>query len=401
MSGIPHTNITRMVVKNYRSLADVDIALHPLTVLVGENGSGKSNTLDVLRFVRDVMTDGFELALFKRGRADEVRCWEASPMEEIRIHLYFEGPSFKGDYSLAFGASLSNLDQCLKSERLFLTAPGKEDMLLEAVDGKLVRYPEQLGVMPMGHPFNEYHAKPRYQTTPFLSQLAIFSERIEAVRHFLASMNFYDISPERLRSPQKAHLPFPLREDGANLATTLRELKRGDVASQIVSALEVAVRGFRDYSVEQTGSFGSLATKLHYQVNGRCRTTDLCHEADGMIRFLAILTALYQNRALSPLTIEEPEKAIFPRALGLCSDVLEEAAISYQVLVTTHSTDLIDQFPVDSFLVVEKEDGLTQIGPIIENQRHSVAKKWFSLGEMMQMEGLQREKEEEKQLCLP
>ncbi len=50
MSEIPHTNITRMVVKNYRTLVDVDIALTPLTVFVGKNGVGKSNVIDVLRF---------------------------------------------------------------------------------------------------------------------------------------------------------------------------------------------------------------------------------------------------------------------------------------------------------------------------------------------------------------
>jgi len=58
MIDIHHTLITRLKVKNYRSLADVDIALSPLTVFVGENGTGKSNLIDLLRFVRDALTDG-------------------------------------------------------------------------------------------------------------------------------------------------------------------------------------------------------------------------------------------------------------------------------------------------------------------------------------------------------
>jgi len=47
MSQIPHTNITRLVVKNYRSLADIDIGLSPLTVLVGKNAVGKSNVMTI------------------------------------------------------------------------------------------------------------------------------------------------------------------------------------------------------------------------------------------------------------------------------------------------------------------------------------------------------------------
>jgi predicted ATPase len=65
MSQIPHTNMTRLVVKNYRSLADIDIRLSPLTVFVGKNAVGKSNVIDVLRFVRDVLVNGFEQATSK------------------------------------------------------------------------------------------------------------------------------------------------------------------------------------------------------------------------------------------------------------------------------------------------------------------------------------------------
>ena len=78
MSGVPHTLITRLVIKNYRSLADVEIALSPLTILVGENATGKSNTIDVLRFVRDVIKDGFDMALQNRGGLSALRCWYAT-----------------------------------------------------------------------------------------------------------------------------------------------------------------------------------------------------------------------------------------------------------------------------------------------------------------------------------
>jgi predicted ATPase len=77
---------------------------------------------------------------------------------------------------------------------------------------------------------------------------------------------------------------------------------------------------------------------------------------------------------------------------------LEEATLRYQVLVSTHSPDLIDHLPVDSFLIVEKENDVTKIGPLMSNQRSSIEKKLFSAGEIMQMEGLQRE---EREGCQP
>jgi predicted ATPase len=154
------------------------------------------------------------------------------------------------------------------------------------------------------------------------------------------------------------------------------------------------LKGFRDYSIAETN--GLLVPKLHYCVqNGRVKevAAELQHEADGTIRFLAILAALYQERYLSPLSIEEPEKALYTDGVGMLCDVLREASVSYQVIITTHRPDLIDNLPVDSLLVVEKDAnaGITKIGPLSESQRSSVEEKLFSIGELMQMEGLQRE----------
>ena len=58
--------LTRLRVKNFRSIADIDIPLSPLTVLVGPNGSGKSNVVDALRFVRDVFARGLDQAVMDR-----------------------------------------------------------------------------------------------------------------------------------------------------------------------------------------------------------------------------------------------------------------------------------------------------------------------------------------------
>jgi len=121
------------------------------------------------------------------------------------------------------------------------------------------------------------------------------------------------------------------------------------------------------------------------------RSSNLLSEADGTIRMLAVLTALYQERYLSPLIIEEPEKALYPDALAVCSDVLQEAAFSYQVLITTLSPDLITELPLDSLRVVEKENDLTKIGPISNHQYEAIEDQLFSAGALMRIEGLEPE----------
>jgi len=106
---------------------------------------------------------------------------------------------------------------------------------------------------------------------------------------------------------------------------------------------------------------------------------------------LAILTALYQDPSRSLLTIEEPELTIHPGALGVLRDVLQEASLRSQVVITTHSPDLISGFPAGVLRAVEKANGVTQVGPVSDAQREAIEEMLFFPGELMRMEGLHTE----------
>jgi predicted ATPase len=108
---------------------------------------------------------------------------------------------------------------------------------------------------------------------------------------------------------------------------------------------------------------------------------------------LGILTALYQDPPLALITIEEPELAIHPGALGVLCDILLEASTRSQVIITTHNPDLIDRFPSQMLRVIEKVAGITYAGPISSVQLQAVKEKLFSPGELMRIEGLRLESE--------
>jgi len=121
------------------------------------------------------------------------------------------------------------------------------------------------------------------------------------------------------------------------------------------------------------------------------RASYLGQESDGTIRMLGILAALYQDPAQPFLSIEEPEANIHPGALAVLASVLDEASLRGQVLVTTHSPDMLDHLPAESFLVVEKVGDTTHVGPLDASQLASVRKRLFTPGELLRMEGLQRQ----------
>jgi len=382
MSEIPPL-ISRLAVRNYRSLKDVDVGLRPLTVLVGENGTGKSNLIDVLRFVRDALTSGLEQAILMRGGMSALHCWFADHREPISIHLEFEGPEseWSGSYGLTFVSCDGAAGQSEKLSLRTVDATGPKKLFFEVVDGQL-RGSRHLPnpVMPDSNQL-------------YLSQLARLNPAVKIVHDLLAKMSFYDLKPDTLRQPQAlASTPFPLLESGENLASALLELQKREEEYLITESLDVIAYGLTGYNVEQVN--GHLVTKLHYTFhNGHTRaiSSQLRDEADGTIRMLALLTALYQDRFPSLLTIEEPEKTLYTTALGVCSELLDEATLRYQVLITTHSSDLINDFEGDSFLVVEKDSGITKIGPLIKFQKDILSQKNFLPGELMQMQGLFRE----------
>ena len=99
------TFITRVVLKNYKSIAACDVRLRPLMFLVGPNGAGKSNFLDALRFVADALNSSRDHALRDRGGIKEVRRQSKGRPNRFSIHLEFTLPeSFTGYYTIRIGA---------------------------------------------------------------------------------------------------------------------------------------------------------------------------------------------------------------------------------------------------------------------------------------------------------
>ena len=100
------TFLKRVVVRNYKSIGNCDIRLQPLTYLVGANGSGKSNFLDALHFVRDALAGSLDNTVNERGGLSEVRRRSSSHPNHFGIRLEFLLPGGEsGHYAFNIGAS--------------------------------------------------------------------------------------------------------------------------------------------------------------------------------------------------------------------------------------------------------------------------------------------------------
>ena len=171
-----------------------------------------------------------------------------------------------------------------------------------------------------------------------------------------------------------------------NLGAVLLAIRATPYGDEIDRALALLVDGVTGYAVAQAGS--TLVPQILYGLDD---ARDLGLESDGTIRLVALLAAMYQPVAPSILVLEEPEVGLHPGVLGALAELIEEASTRMQVLVTTHSPDLIDRFDPDVVRIVEKVDGESVIGRVDPTQRDLIHKRLYRPSELMRIEGLVRE----------
>ena len=424
-------SITKVWAKNFRSIEFAELELDPLTVLVGPNASGKSNLMDIVGFLGDAARHGLETATTRRGGIDAIG--RKSPTgrvlgPEIGVQYRFQNGTL--DYTLALTRKGAGEYQVKReSAKLEPTDSGVRPVEVSLANGRLTRpnlkrmlaQAESKGTEDFGRAnrlagiVNQLVADSDRQDTllmspepsplPWLLTLllagselrendstSLWRGSLEGTREVLARIGLYHIFPNSLRDPQKVADSHPLATGGENLASTLRDMKqrKSRVLEELKGALTFAVPGIRDIRVSHAGSF--YVVELYHERNGgneKGSWFDLSHESDGTIRLLALLTALFQDPAPSLIGLEEPELAIHPGAMAVLSDTMREAALRGQVLVATHSPDLIDRLPIESIRAVTSEDGSTKVGRVTEHQLASVTQHLFTAGELHGMEGLQ------------
>ena len=385
--------ITRVQVKNYRSLGDVNLAMGPLVILVGRNGAGKSTFLDVLRFVRDGLRHGLENAVLDRHGFASLRRWSPRRPYDVEIGISVEEHNFWGQYSFVLasgpeGTYRVKRESCSVGHKVSQRFRKIEDQF-ETKNGKWITMPER--VLKRGR------KQPSLQPTELaLPGMAVFSPLYYRLRRNLQA-SFYSIFPNTLREPQKPSTEKVLTDHGDNFASVVRRLDREkDWFPDLLGALRRVADGVSDLHVKEVG--GYLVTELkHDDLSGDSVAVDnspwfeLAQESDGTVRMLAMLVALYQRVPRTLIGLEEPENALHPGALAVLSDVLREATRRHQILIATQSPDLISRFKADELRVVERSLGTTKIGRMDEMQRETIEEQLFSAGDLLRIEGLRRE----------
>ena len=382
--------IKRIHVENFKSFKELDVQLGPLNVVIGANASGKSNFVEVFRFLRDIVTQGLGNAVSLQGDVEYLRNTKLSASERLIMEVTWDDDmgfqlvgktkedSFRllrantQEISYRFALSFSSRDfeihedtLLLKFDRLDTTDShrkpathfGPGSIRFTNNDGNISTQPNMpegldLHLDYMSVLYGEQKQSPP-KTLLLETTLDRFGLSYVPVSRSFSNIAIYDFDP---KLPKKA-VPITgtreLAENGSNLALVLRHILEDKGKKRMFTNLIQDLLPFvEDFKVEKYAD-RSLILELQ-EAYSREIFLPASFMSDGTINLAAFIIALYfEERPLAIL--EEPERNIHPYLISRIMSMLNEVSARKQIIVTTHNAEFVKYASLDSLLLVARD----------------------------------------------
>ncbi|MDE0040129.1 MAG: AAA family ATPase [Gammaproteobacteria bacterium] len=345
------SNVTHLTVRGFKSITALDrFELGSLNVLIGPNGAGKSNLLGLFRMMGALANGRLRLFVAKEDGPDALLYRGRKHTSKMEIELAFPNLSY----------------------RVGLTAVGEHLVLTHEETN--------LGWIGKGHHESDLSVTERTESDPFARFLR---EAMSDWRVF----HFHDTTIEAgMRQSWSARDNIQLHSTGRNIAPFLRVIKERhpDNYRQILHTVRLAAPYIEDFLYRGEASERLGLEWLEKDVDpGILGPRQL---SDGTIRLICLATLLLQPTQMQPSTIliDEPELGLHPFALTLLAELLEAASASRQILVSTQSADLVNEFEAKHIITVGRRDGRSEFNRPDEHE----LREWlaeYAIGDLWRM----------------
>ncbi len=359
--------LTRLQVKNFRSLGDVSVDVHPINVFFGPNGSGKSTLLEAIRLVKDCVSRDVEEAARTRNNGFGMLRQGVNKSKCISIRL----ETTLSGYALLLGFSRGQI-QPYAGEVLW---PKEKEvpLIFRRIGGDTADfcYHEENPPVRTRLTFPEKLALIQYMQGTEPIPPDVFN-----LRNLLNSVHFYhshyiDLYGLKQRGSESG-IGITLREDCGNLWSVLRNIRdKSAIDSRyatIISFMQKSFPNFKDLVFEQTGPNAVYASFVE---KDRQDPIPVLGVSEGHLQMLIHLTALFSEEAdqKSLIILDEPETSLHPYAISVFAEAVKQATKEWnkQVFIATHSPVLISQFdPEDLLATGLDESGQTVLTRVSE-----------------------------------
>lgn len=314
------------------------IPLGDLTVLLGANGSGKSNLVSFFKLLNFMTTGALQQYVGKQG-VSRLLFYGAKTTESIWFKLQFESEVANDTYEVKLSHGLP--------DRLF-------------VSGEKVTYHK---VSPPSPRPQEYYLTAGGDESGLGNDARITSKVLHGLLAGIRTYQFHDTSnTAKIKDRGYVDDAKYLRSDAGNLAAFLKMLKEHDsyrkYYARIVRHIQVVMPQFGDFDLEQIPG-----NKDYVRLNWKdSYSNDYLFDpdqiSDGSLRFMALVALLLQPPDLMPnfIVLDEPELGLHPAAVTELAGIIRSASQKTQILLATQSTRLVNEFSPENLVIVERDD---------------------------------------------
>jgi len=339
----------RLRLKNWKNFVQVDVALQGRVFLVGPNASGKSNLLDVFRFLRDLASSGggFQEAVSRRSGVRAIRCLAARRYPDIEIYVEMQrsGDSPLWVYELAFyqdnrGRPLVRSERVLRDDEVVLDRPKEAD-----------------------------EADPARLTQTYLEQVNVNREFRE-INEFFASIRYLHIVPQLVREPDRSvgRTNDPFGGDFLEQVAKTQPRTRDARLRHIQNALRIAVPQLDEIRLtrDARGTPHLSGKYQHWRPQGAWQNEE--QFSDGTLRLMGLLWVAMEKQG--PLLLEEPELSLHPEIVRMLPQLLARAQrkSTRQLIVSSHAPELLrdEGIGLDEVLLLIPDSEGTRISTAAE-----------------------------------
>ncbi|NIE71941.1 ATP-binding protein [Pantoea sp. Acro-807] len=361
-------NITRVKLKNWKNFRNIDIDLGERVYIIGPNAVGKSNFLDVFRFMSDLCKDGggLQKAVNDRGGITKLRCLQARNDTEVAIILDLAESDDKWTYELIFKAS------------------GRGKQLINVTSERVVRNGKEILVRPNGKDSND-----AIQLTQTYLEQILANQDFRPIANFFSSITYLHIVPQLLKFAKEIGVnkieDDPFGQGFLDRLANTQSRTRDAWLKKIQAGLSIAVPQFKELRFERddSGQPHLEARYEHWRPNAGWQKED--QFSDGTLRLIGLMWSLLEKRQL--LLLEEPELSLNSEIVryipGIIENTLKGARNQKQIIISTHSTPLLsnDIDGNDIVLFLASENGTTARTP--SNEELDAMRAGFSPAEIM------------------
>jgi predicted ATPase len=320
--------ISRLVLRGYKSIAACDLELGRLNVLIGANGAGKSNFIGFFRLINQVLDQQLQTAVGLAGGPDALLHFGRKKTEELRAELYFGNNGYR-----------------------FTLRPTQ--------DNRMMFYHEALWWNMRG----EWHPASGHFETKYKEKRQygpIWGYVVPAMRSWRLH-HFHDTSSSALvKQIHNINDNEYLRDDARNLAAFLLRLKnrRGGHYQRIIKTIRLVAPFFGDFHLRPTID-NKDKIQLEWTEQGQDEPFTASALSDGTLRFICLAAVLLQPEEFMPaaVLIDEPELGLHPFAISVLAGLMKSASQKHQLIVSTQSVELVNEFDAEDLIVAGKQGG--------------------------------------------